>query len=366
MSLQNQIDKVRADIKTDSYAMSIGEWINLYSNDELDIHPEFQRFYRWKPSQKSRFIESILLGIPIPPIFVSQSERGAWDVVDGLQRLSTIFELVGILKDEKGKKYKPLVLEATKYLPSLEGRVWEDNRTTSRSLDQTQRLVIKRTKLHVNIILRESDEKAKYELFQRLNTGGSPLSDQEMRNCLMVMINREFYENLREMCSLEDFQNAISLTDKALEEQYDLELALRFVVFRNLKLEELKNIGGDVSDYVTDRMMGLLKKKFDWDKEKRIFTNTFKMAYNALEDGAFKRYDTKKDRFVGGFLLSAFEVIALGIGYNYDKSKPSSKDILKIVKTMWSQKEYTDNSGSGVKASSRLPKLIPIGRKLFK
>jgi hypothetical protein len=346
--------------------MSIGEWINLYSANELDIHPEFQRFYRWKPSQKSRFIESILLGIPIPPIFVSQSERGAWDVVDGLQRLSTIFELVGILKDEKGKAYRPLVLEATKYLPSLEGRIWEDDRTPSKSLDQTQRLVIKRTKLHVNIILRESDEKAKYELFQRLNTGGSPLSDQEMRNCLMVMINKEFYENLREMCSLEDFQNAISLTDKALEEQYDLELALRFVVFRNLKLEELKNIGGDVSDYVTDRMMDLLKKKFDWDKEKRIFKNTFRMTYGALDDGAFKRYDVKKNKFVGGFLLSAFEVIALGIGYNSEKTKLTSKEIIETVKKMWSQKEYTDNSGSGVKAASRLPKLIPIGRKLFK
>ena len=86
MSLQEEIDKARGDIKTDAYPMSIGEWINLYRDEELDIHPEFQRFFRWNPGQKSRFIESILLGIPIPPIFVAQTTKGIWDVVDGLAK----------------------------------------------------------------------------------------------------------------------------------------------------------------------------------------------------------------------------------------------------------------------------------------
>lgn len=86
MSLQNQIDAARADIRTDDYSMSIGEWLNLYNDGELDIHPEFQRFYRWDSAQKSRFIESLLLGIPIPPVFVAQRKDGVWDVVDGLQR----------------------------------------------------------------------------------------------------------------------------------------------------------------------------------------------------------------------------------------------------------------------------------------
>ncbi len=65
---------------------------NLYTDNELDLHPEFQRFFRWKPSQKSRFIESLLIGIPIPSIFVYQREDGVWDVIDGVQRLSTIFD----------------------------------------------------------------------------------------------------------------------------------------------------------------------------------------------------------------------------------------------------------------------------------
>ena len=103
MTLQVEIDEARAEIRTDSYAVSIGEWISLYEKNELDIHPEFQRFFRWSLEQKSRLVESILLGIPIPQIFVAQRPDGIWDVVDGVQRLSTIYQLAGILRDEKGK-----------------------------------------------------------------------------------------------------------------------------------------------------------------------------------------------------------------------------------------------------------------------
>lgn len=103
MSLIEQINKKRRDIKTDGYPMAISEWVSMYEQGELDIHPEFQRFYRWSESQKTGLIESILLGIPLPPIFVSQRQDGVWDVVDGLQRLSTIFQFLGILKDHTNK-----------------------------------------------------------------------------------------------------------------------------------------------------------------------------------------------------------------------------------------------------------------------
>jgi len=101
MALQEEINEKKKEISTDGYPMSIGELMSLYKEGELDIHPEFQRFFRWSIQQKSKLIESILLGIPIPSIFVSQRQDGIWDVVDGLQRLSTIFEFIGLLRDEK-------------------------------------------------------------------------------------------------------------------------------------------------------------------------------------------------------------------------------------------------------------------------
>ena len=111
MSLQDEIDAQRKQIKADGYPISIGELVSMYKDNELDIHPAFQRFFRWGIEQKSRWIESILLGIPTPSVFVSQRTDGVWDVVDGLQRLSTILEFMGLLRDRKAALLEPLTLQ---------------------------------------------------------------------------------------------------------------------------------------------------------------------------------------------------------------------------------------------------------------
>lgn len=216
MALQDEILQKSAQIKTDSYPMSIGELLNLYGENELDIHPEFQRVFRWDEFQKTRLIESLLLGIPIPPIFVAQRKDGVWDVVDGVQRLSTIFQFIGVLKDEEGKLVEPLVLEGTKFLPSLKGKTWTgENRFT-----RDQQLYIKRAKIDVNIVLKESDDKSKYELYMRLNTGGSVLSPQEIRNCLMIMAFPEMYKWIHRLAKDSYFLGATSPSDKDTLEQY--------------------------------------------------------------------------------------------------------------------------------------------------
>ena len=95
MNLEKKIAELRADVQSDRLSMSIGELAGLYERNELDVHPKFQRILRWSNAQKTRLIESILLRIPIPPIFVAQAQNGSWDVVDGVQRLGTIFEFRG-------------------------------------------------------------------------------------------------------------------------------------------------------------------------------------------------------------------------------------------------------------------------------
>jgi hypothetical protein len=365
MDLQQEIDKTRAEIRTDGYPISIGEWISIYEKGELDIHPEFQRFFRWSLRQKSRLIESLLLGIPIPQIFVAQRSDGVWDVVDGLQRLSTIFEFVGILLDEQRNKIPPLTLESTPYLPSLEGRRWEDDDHPDQSLSPAQRLLIKRAKISVSIILKESDDMAKFELFQRLNTGGSMLSEQEVRNSILVMMNRDFYRWLRELSQDENFATCVALSDRAIEEQYDMELVLRFIVFRTMLPASFANLG-DVGEFLTDKAKTLAQDRtFAFKAEETAFRDTFAALASVLGDNSFRRYDKKKDKFVGGFSVSAFEAVAIGLGYNPKKAKADPAPLEQRVKKMWSDKEFVDNSGSGVRASSRVPKIIPYARKLL-
>jgi hypothetical protein len=374
MSLQEEIDKTRQEIRTDGYSMSIGEWISLYENNEIDIHPDFQRFFRWSDHQKSTFIESILLGIPIPPFFVSQRDDGIWDVIDGLQRLSTIYEFVGIFRYEpeeqntlsSQKQNKNLfALQKTTYLPSLAGKKWDDPDDRENSLTQAQRLLIKRAKIAVNIVEKESDPIIKYELFQRLNTGGSIATPQEVRNCILLMLDKDLYKLMRSLADRESFKSCIALSDRLYEEQYDMELVLRFILLFDKDDNSIQSLGGDVSVFLTERMREMALKK-DWDGShiENAFEVTFNILNEVMGDNSFKRYKSETDRFLGGFLLSAYEVVALGIGYNY-QNLPSKKQISERIKNIWSDSTYQKWSGAGVNAARRLPYLIPLGRKVF-
>ena len=368
MGLEQEIRARRAEVRSDGYPMSIGELLNLYRDEELDIHPEFQRFYRWSPEQKSRLIESILLGIPLPSIFVSQREDGVWDVVDGLQRLSTIFEFIGILRNEKGDTQEPLTLTKTKYLPSLEGMKWESDHKEE-SVGRANQLIIRRSKIDVKIILRESSEDTKYELFQRLNTGGSQLSGQELRNVVLMMVNPDAYRWIDDLAQYENFQACIPLSNRLKSQQYDLELVTRFVVFRRLEEKTLRSVG-DLGEFLTDRITDLAKSKAlekTFSIEKEAFEFTFDKLAASLGEDSFRRYDVERKAYRGPFIISAYEPIAMGLGYNFETYTKSGKakipNIKKISKDLWDNSEF--NSGSGRNASSRIRTNIPLGRQIF-
>ena len=156
--LSDEIEKAQRLVRTDAYQMSVGEIVSMYERGELVIDPEFQRLFRWNIGQKSKLIESLLLGIPLPPIFVFERDDGAWELVDGLQRISTILEFMGRLCDPQSTKSPPSILEATKYLPSLHNCVWEVSaqvpdtpKAKQRPLDKAQQLAIRRGRLGIEI-----------------------------------------------------------------------------------------------------------------------------------------------------------------------------------------------------------------------
>jgi hypothetical protein len=366
MALLDEINQRSKEIYTDGYPMSIGELSSLYRDSELDIHPEFQRIFRWKILQKSKLIESLLLGIPVPSIFVSQREDGVWDVVDGLQRLSTIFEFMGILRDDDNNFLPKSRLVGTDLLPSLEGKEWE-NEDPNIDFGNSLRIEIKRVKLDVKIVKKQSDKNIKFELFQRLNTLGTRLSDQEVRNCLLIMINKDFYYWIKNLAEYPSFLFSTSLAERLIDEQYHLEIALRFFIYKNIDLDEIKGVY-DLADFVTKKMITYADSSdFDKEKEASIFKSTFDFVSEYLEDDGFKKYNIGKDKFQGMFLLSAFEAIAIGIGKNIESGTLDADglSVLSKAKSMWENTDFQKRSGSGVSVSSRLPVLIPLGTSLF-
>jgi hypothetical protein len=372
MQLDEEIAARRAEVKTDSYPMSIGELASVYRSGELNLNPQFQRFFRWNEEQKSRLVESILLGIPIPSIFVSQRQDGKWDVVDGLQRLSTIFEVMGILKDREGKIAPRLVLSKTKHLPSLEGKVWPKPDeappySNSNVLSEEAQLLIKRAKLDLKIVLRESSESSKYELFQRLNTGGAVTSDQEIRNCILIMVSPPFFEWTLRLSELRAFRECLALTDAAEDKQFGLELVTRFLVLRSIDEQNLRSIG-DLKELLDDSIVRFAEDSgYDKTAEESAFRKTFEVLSAATGDDSFRHYDQKLKRFKGKFLVSAFEAIACGLGFHLGAGGILEvSEVENRIKTVWSSKSFLNGIGSGVRASTRIPVTIKFGRTHFK
>jgi hypothetical protein len=363
MTLEEEVEINRKTIRTDGYPMSIGELSSLYKDNELKLRPDFQRYFRWSDEQKSKLLESLLLGIPIPSIFVHQRADGVWDVVDGLQRLSAIFETMGILKDEDGEVIPPFTFEATKYLPGLSGKTWGANEADPSGIGGALQRMIKRSKLDVKIVLRESDADTRLELFQRLNTGGSPLSPQELRNCQIIMVNASVLDKIREMATNEDFIEACALSDRNIEEQYDLELVIRFIALRNW--DTTASIG-DIGPFLDNRILAIsADTNFNWENEITTFNDTFKFLANKCGSDAFRRYVEGAQKYSGGFSVSAFEVIALGLGHWASISNIADVDIESKTTDLWTRQQVI-TSMRGKAASARLRSTLPFGREFMK
>ncbi len=374
--LEQKIIKERRKIKINEIDVMISQLKEMYdTRNAIDIHPEFQRVFRWTEKQKSRFIESILLGIPIPPIFVAEDIELNWDVIDGVQRLSTIFEFLGILKNDEGKLIKPTILVETKSLKELEGKVW-NNEVHEHRFSFEQSKYLKNAFLNATLkIIRvdsESDTKAKYDIFDRLNTGGSRLSDQEIRNCLAIMLNRHFYIWLRKLSYNPDFKACMPLTDNAKKQQDDLEYVLRFIVYRNIKNTEFSS-SDDIGDVITDKMRQFcIDNTLDYDKEKEIFDKTFALLSEALGEDVFKKYYNDVKKFKGGVNVSNFEMIAIGVANNLE-SILSLEDPIEYLKNkiikLYSDSEYTKLQRSKIasqRAVTRFSILTKFGTEYFR
>jgi uncharacterized protein with ParB-like and HNH nuclease domain len=211
--LKKQIDDKSKEVSTDSYTLSVSELANRYKDWDITINPKFQRVFRWDCYQKTRFIESLLLKIPIPAIFVSEDQNQKFEIVDGLQRTSTILEFMWYLHDgQDGISIRYPIrkgLIESEYL-NLDGTTWDN-------LDEEWQRRIKNTRITLNIVQKDSDQKTKFDLFNRLNSWGSSLSSQETRNCIMIMIDDTFYDWIEKLSQNLDFIETMNFSEKILK-----------------------------------------------------------------------------------------------------------------------------------------------------
>lgn len=365
MSLIEEISKKRKDIVVDSYPVSIGEIVNIYKDGELDIHPEFQRVFRWDDDQKTKLIESILLGIPVPPIFVAQKIDGKWDVIDGQQRLSSILQFLHVLKNDDGDLCEALKLKSTKFLPSLDGVLWEDeNKFTSE-----QKITFKREKLHFTIIKETTDNTtAKYEMFQRLNTSGSHLSAQELRNCLLIMINRDLYIKLTELKKNQDFQSCLPLPEAKSMKEFDMELIVRFLLYTSFTQQKLLSVdkNGSMDEFLTTELENYASDSKiigNYKEVENSFNQLFYLLNKLLGENTFKKFSSGK--FKGSVMVAAYEAIIPGLCTNLTYWSKHESDLESKIMKIYDQSEFLNATKPGTRALDRMVQLIQFSRSWF-
>ena len=220
-------DPEKIKVRTDK--ISLAQISTMIDNRDIDLTPAFQRNLVWDPFRKSRLIESILLRIPLPMFYFAEELEGNLTVIDGLQRISTIKEFIN----------NKFPLRNLQYLENCEGRYFKDE-GNKKGLEAKYVRWFNLTNISANIIDPISPPEVKYDIFRRINTGGRPLNNQEIRNCLA---GQGLRDTLKAMVNTIEFKTA---TDNSVRttRMDDQEIALRFLAF-----EELFSRDGNINDY---------------------------------------------------------------------------------------------------------------------
>jgi len=284
-SLEEIIDEKIGEVRTESLDLSFGEIVNLHAANELIIQPEYQRLFRWSDVKKSRLIESILLELPIPQIFVIENSDGVLELIDGLQRVSSVIQFIDASALKGEEPLPPLQLQGCDLIKDLNDKIFNN-------LSLTLKLRIKRSSIRTVIIKRQSKSFLRYEMFKRLNTGGESLEPQEIRNCSARMVGNkgiDFYEFLKQKAINSDFLKCIeSLPEESKNKKGDEELVLRFFAAKNAQ----DMFRSSVTDWLDLYMESILLEQvnFDYDVEGKNFDRLFNYLGNILGDNAFVIY----------------------------------------------------------------------------
>ena len=201
------------EIRIHTKHYSLRHLVDMIAEGDVDLAPDFQRHYVWKPRQRWDLIESLLLGIPLPSFYFNEDTSGQLQVVDGVQRLTTIFQYV------REGRFK---LGDVTYLQDLKGQGFDDLAAMFRRRLNSAQFV-------AHVIDPQTPYRVKFDIFRRINTGGSPLSAQEIRHCMSGPRARGF---LKKLTTDESFSGATGGALVQHPRMADREVALRFVGFR--------------------------------------------------------------------------------------------------------------------------------------
>jgi hypothetical protein len=257
---------------------------------------------------------------------VIEIEDGKYELIDGLQRLSSYFHFRGRHpKSEEDGEERNLRLTGCDVLPALNELRYND-------LPSAVQIRLKRQSVRTEVLRRESDKRLRYYMFKRLNTGGEPLSDQEIRNCTIRLLDNTFNAFLKKCSENTDYVACMTeLTVEKRDQLYMEEYVLRFFALKNYRDNYVKEIG----DFLTNYMEGVSdperKLPFDYPVEEAKFATTFRVLNEALGDSAFSGLN-KQGTPKGYFSSLLFESLTIGLQKDLDSLSAANVELKAKLK----------------------------------
>lgn len=277
-----QIKELRKEIDYNTRDYSIDFLIQKFREDEFYIPPEYQRQYIWNDSNKNRFVESILLGLPIPLMFFSDTEDGRCEIIDGAQRTQAMEEFMS----------GDLVLSGLKKLTSLNGFSYNDVPTYYRKK-------FDKTNMRVVVLSDDTSLDIRQEIFNRINTTGREANASEVRRGSY----RGRFMNFLTDCTNDPLFRAVCPISETMTKRYEhLELVLRFFAF----LDEYQNFNHQVEGFL-DEYVESKQDSFDKETMKSEFDTMLKFVKQYFPNGFAKNERAKSTPRV------RFEAISVGV-----------------------------------------------------
>lgn len=302
------------DIFVENKPFSLKQFNDLIGEGDIELAPDFQRNFIWDETRQSRLIESLLLGLPLPSIYLSQYDDGRLTIVDGLQRIMTIRRF---LNDE-------LKLSNLEYIVDCNGMNYSQLKEHYSPLRMRR---FGQTQIMCFVIDYRSPNKLKFDLFRRLNTGGKPLNNQEIRNCLS---RPELRKTLKGMVNTEAFRKATggSVKDGRMEAQ---EAALRFLYFYtnyDATSGSLSFYNGNMEDTL-DGAVETFNEYVGLSKIQPVYEQAMKDANRLFGDQTFRKvYEGQTRRSqVNKLLMLSVSVLLAKYGQQY-RTKIDSEVVL--------------------------------------
>ncbi|MBB5192621.1 hypothetical protein HNQ50_003365 [Silvimonas terrae] len=351
--------------------LSLRDIVDQITEKEIELSPDFQREFVWKKRQRTRLVESILLGIPLPAFYFNQDVDGTYQVVDGVQRLSTVSLFMNNRHQLDGADLE--------YLQSLDGLTYAE-------LDVAASRRFRSTQIVVHVIEPQTPAEVKYDIFGRVNTLGSPLSAQEIRHAMSKPKSRKFIKELSEFPSFDEATEwQYWRKDRDAEEgrvrdggrMTNRELVLRFCAFRRYTdadyrsyssldaflVEFIRRIDGrsDGSPAIPDDELFALKEDFE-----RAMIN----AHQILGTAAFRRWPTEQTRR-GPINRAVFEAQSIALAdYGLSELLPKKEKIVAAFRAAFDDQDYSRvvsvSTGDPVAVNKRLMTTKEILQEVMK